>query len=306
MSATAGWYDDPRDPANLRYWDGVMWTDHVTPKQSPTLAQSHIGEAYPVPAAQQPPAAPAAPAAPSVSTPSSTGQSPWQGSGGYTSAPQWQQPRPMGVVTTPDGVETAGWGKRVLARILDIVFALILSLPFTGWFVWQYARVVQGWVDQITADAQAGRRAGSLVPPAEAYAYAVPAALIALVVYAVYEVAFLTRTGATPGKKIVGISVRLREAAGPPPIGAVLKRFAVWQLPSLLGLIPIAGSFLSLFQVVDALWPLWDPRRQALHDKVAKTNVVLGPQPRSGKSPAQDGSGGAHDRPADQLGSGSR
>ncbi len=25
----AGWYDDPRDEARLRYWDGTTWTDHT-------------------------------------------------------------------------------------------------------------------------------------------------------------------------------------------------------------------------------------------------------------------------------------
>ena len=32
-------------------------------------------------------------------------------------------------------------------------------------------------------------------------------------------------------------------------------------------------------------WPLWDAKKQALHDKVAATNVVLGQQPRTGEAP---------------------
>ena len=35
MSAPSGWYDDPQDPTHLRYWDGVLWTDHRTPKAPP-------------------------------------------------------------------------------------------------------------------------------------------------------------------------------------------------------------------------------------------------------------------------------
>jgi uncharacterized RDD family membrane protein YckC len=26
--------------------------------------------------------------------------------------------------------------------------------------------------------------------------------------------------------------------------------------------------------MIDMLWPLWDDKKQALHDKVARTNVV--------------------------------
>ncbi len=40
MSQQAGWYDDPEDEQNLRYWDGVQWTHHTAPKQKPDLAQS--------------------------------------------------------------------------------------------------------------------------------------------------------------------------------------------------------------------------------------------------------------------------
>ncbi|MDZ7579029.1 MAG: heavy metal-binding domain-containing protein [Candidatus Nanopelagicales bacterium] len=27
----AGWYGDPQNPANLRYWDGERWSEHVQP-----------------------------------------------------------------------------------------------------------------------------------------------------------------------------------------------------------------------------------------------------------------------------------
>lgn len=31
--ASAGWYDDPDDPSQLRYWDGRQWTDDRATKQ---------------------------------------------------------------------------------------------------------------------------------------------------------------------------------------------------------------------------------------------------------------------------------
>jgi uncharacterized RDD family membrane protein YckC len=39
-------------------------------------------------------------------------------------------------------------------------------------------------------------------------------------------------------------------------------------------MVPILGSVLGLYPVLNLLWPLWDDKKQALHDKVAKTNVV--------------------------------
>ena len=105
--------------------------------------------------------------------------------------------------------------------------------------------------------------------------------LTILAVYVVYEVVSSHRTGATPGKKAVGISVRLRDQARPPPmkVGPEGTRSRGRQphrafLPSVLR--PLG----SLFTLFDVLWPLWDDKKQAIHDKVVGTNVVVGPQPR--------------------------
>lgn len=40
MSVSAGWYNDPQDPALVCYWDGNQWTAHIQPIQpSPGPAQ---------------------------------------------------------------------------------------------------------------------------------------------------------------------------------------------------------------------------------------------------------------------------
>jgi hypothetical protein len=35
----AGWFADPDDPSQLRYWDGTRWTDHRAPKPETTTDQ---------------------------------------------------------------------------------------------------------------------------------------------------------------------------------------------------------------------------------------------------------------------------
>ncbi len=60
-STPAGWYPDPEQAGQLRYWDGAAWTDHRSPVQQPAAPQT-----------PEPPAAPAAPeppAEPSFSEP---------------------------------------------------------------------------------------------------------------------------------------------------------------------------------------------------------------------------------------------
>jgi uncharacterized RDD family membrane protein YckC len=49
--------------------------------------------------------------------------------------------------------------------------------------------------------------------------------------------------------------------------GSAIVRALVWLVPSL-------NAILLPLRLVDALFPLWHPKRQALHDLAARTQVV--------------------------------
>ena len=280
MTQPSGWYDDPQDPSQLRYWDGVVWSSHVTPKVSPTVQDSTIGMPYGV--------------APAAARPQAPGSQGAQGApispGGYDPAQQWRKGGPMPAYgqqlgwqsnrpTTPDGVVLSGWWKRVLARIIDNIIVSIVALPLTFAPMKQAVNVLQDYIRQ-AVDAV---NAGTSTMPTQPDGLSGPIlqiSLTVLVLYLVYEIAFLTTTGATLGRRAVGISVRLRDKPGAPPLAAVLKRTAVKQAGDIVGLVPVLGLFGSMFTLIDVLWPLWDDKRQAIHDKVAGTNVVVGPQPK--------------------------
>jgi len=280
MTQPSGWYDDPQDPTQLRYWDGVIWSGHVTPKVSPTVQDSNIGMPYGV-----------APAAARPQAPGSRGaQGAPMSPGGYGPAQKEQQVGPMPAygqqlgwqsspATTPDGVVLSGWWKRVLARIIDNIIISIVAVPLTFAPMTRVASIFQDFLKEVMAAAEAG---SSTMPtqPTELNGPLMQISLTILAVYLVYEIAFITRTGATIGKRVVGISVRLRDKPGPPPLVAVLKRTAVKEGGNLVGSVPVLGSFGSLFGLIDVLWPLWDDKKQAIHDKVGATNVVVGPQPK--------------------------
>ena len=38
----ADWYDDPEDATKYRYWDGIRWTEHRSPKQVPPPPPSEL------------------------------------------------------------------------------------------------------------------------------------------------------------------------------------------------------------------------------------------------------------------------
>ncbi|HEX2704951.1 MAG TPA: DUF2510 domain-containing protein, partial [Candidatus Lustribacter sp.] len=91
MSVPSGWYDDPENPENLRYWDGVLWTGHRQPKKSPTADQSRIGRPYAVAPADHPGVSGTRPV--DQPGPGSPPQSPWTApSAGQGTQPTYGQP----------------------------------------------------------------------------------------------------------------------------------------------------------------------------------------------------------------------
>ncbi len=242
----AGWYDNPQDTTTIRYWDGQQWTDHLAPRPGPGQANP-TQPGYGVPNDGQPVDA----------------QNAYQP--GY---PDAYGP------TTPDGVPLAGYGSRVGAYILDGIFStlisLVLSIPFLN--------NAAAWYSEIIRSAGSGA-AASQPSTAQMLAHLWPIMLITVLVTLAYQIFFLNRWGATPGKRIVGISVRRREVPGPLSVVDAAKRVSLYVALQVVSLVPVVGSLVSLLVgLLDLLWPLWDSRRQALHDKIAGTNVVQAPK----------------------------
>jgi uncharacterized RDD family membrane protein YckC len=75
------------------------------------------------------------------------------------------------------------------------------------------------------------------------------------------------KRGQTLGKMVWDIRVRDAATGGPLGLPKALRRYLV----PLLTAIPILGFVIGL---TDGLWPLWDRRRQALHDKLAGSVVM--------------------------------
>jgi uncharacterized RDD family membrane protein YckC len=237
----AGWYPDPAPqqaglPPQSRYWDGTRWTEHTH-----------------VPVQQGYPQAPAYP---------------------QTQAPMYGAPAKA--TTTPDGQPLASWWARAGASVIDYFVILpvwlVLASPFYPHLVHEfriYFDQVQTAVDNGTTQPSAFTFEGHIIGTLVAIA------AIQFVVLAVYSIGFLKWKQATVGKLALGLRVRLREAPGPLSWGTVLRHWVGQYAVSALGLVPFIGSIAGLYTLIDSLWPLWDKNRQALHDKLARTNVVV-------------------------------
>jgi uncharacterized RDD family membrane protein YckC len=265
VTSQPGWHPDPvppqpGQPAQLRYWDGTRWTEHTSPAQALAAGEADAAPAYEgvygmapsQPGQESYPAYPSYPSYPSY--PAAPG-------GVYGGAP-----------TTPDGVPLAGWWWRVLAVIIDGIFlGVILAILSFPWFrdVFESYR---DWFDEAMDSGSSNPDTSQLQSD-----IAGPLAIISLISLALgflYNVGFLMWKQATPGKLVLGLRVRLRERPGPMPIGTVLLRWVGQYGVGLLSLVPLAGCLTFVYTLLDYLWPLWDDKKQAIHDKIAKTNVV--------------------------------
>lgn len=248
-----GWYEDPQDPQQLRYYDGIVWTAHTTPLTSPTAASSTIGHAPHVASEAERAAHPHGPA------PSS-----WSGPPAWASSAK---------DTLPDGAVLAPWWRRLVARGLDwlltSVVSGLLSIPFIGPLVTA--------LEEYLADALRGGAPDQAAFQAAVLEASVPVTVIGLVVGLVYETGFLLWRAATPGKMALGTLVRPTRGPGPVSLVVAVRRQAITVLTALMGLNAVLGVLATMLSVLDPAWLLWDPRRQALHDKVADTVVVLKP-----------------------------
>ncbi len=253
--AGPGWYDDPDDPLLLRYFDGVVWTSHTTPRRSPTADASRIGRAPQVP--------------------------PAEGRGAYAAGPQPQTYAPgAGGWTTrssalPDGALLAEWWRRLLAAIVDSVVVSIISAILAWPWLGRALTLLGDFFDQSVQAGSGGPEPDLLAFQADFVAALLPVAVVSIVVTLIYEVGFLVWRSATPGKMLLGTVVRRSGAAGPLTLVDALKRQAISVATGVLGFVPFVSFLASMLTVLDPAWLLWDARRQTLHDKVADTVVVL-------------------------------
>ena len=127
-------------------------------------------------------------------------------------------------VTTLGG-ETAGFGPRFVAMLIDVVILFVAQMII---------RILLG---------------------------AVLGSLAGLVIGLGYMLYFWTSSGATPGKMAMGLKVVSAETGALLDPGTALLRYVGYIVSG----IPLWLGF---------LWVLWDPEKEAWHDKIAKTRVI--------------------------------
>ncbi|GHA41270.1 hypothetical protein GCM10010372_46780 [Streptomyces tauricus] len=215
-------------------------------KQQPPPQQSQPppgqGGGSPYGAAPPPPGATPPPYGGGAGGPYGGGGAPYGGGGGdpYGGGPFTNDPL-AGMPPLADS------GKRVLARIIDMVLVVIVVWLLT----WGFG------VNEYDVDAdkiQYGKSFGQ--------------SLIALLLYVGYDTFLTTRSGQTLGKKWLHLRVANLDNGSTPSVQTSLVRALVlW--------VPFAFCCACIWTAITGGWSFFDkPYKQGLHDKAAKTVVV--------------------------------
>jgi uncharacterized RDD family membrane protein YckC len=195
--------------------------------------------------------------------------------------------------STPDGEPLAGWWWRGLGYVIDSVIvsfaAGIASIPGYIQVQREIQPVLERFAEEVEQDPERADLASFYADYVEAFQDAYQAHWLWLVVptvaiATVYWVVFLRWKGATPGKLMLGLKVRLRAEPGTLPWWSIAARMGMqFGIPWTVYAVALASGSMALFWLssmfllvwfIDPLWASWDAHRQSLHDKLARTNVV--------------------------------
>jgi uncharacterized RDD family membrane protein YckC len=285
----AGYYADPSIPGYIRYWDGTQWVpgtsrpaqELLDQQQQRSLQQAVATQLAPTSAPAPVPTPAQAPApAPqpeyqepddqtSVATmvvPSAYGSRSTYGHGGndspFASIPGLYRTVEPEEEVEPDVrvVELASAGSRILARIIDLCIAAVVSAPATVTLLLVAHRHDHAYIDQLRLHAKTTYRTFGM--DALGIALWAGAVIVVLLTAIIFEAYRLPRTGQTTGRRLVGVQVVTAGTAEEASGGAAFTRALLFWLFAVIPLIDV----LALGGI------LWGrPYRQGLHEKLSGT-----------------------------------
>jgi uncharacterized RDD family membrane protein YckC len=192
--------------------------------------------------------------------------------GASRGAPGYGTPRHGTGGQTAKDPALAEWWQRLLARLVDDVILVALTSPIWVSVLLPAFRRVERLASQYPdlsqpAAAQAFNNGVSHLMAGMIDTFLLLGAAVGVVSFG-YDWLQHGLWGQTIGKRVMGTKVVTADTRSPISGQAACGRAAVYAL------VPVVPSVGGLFALVNESWLLWDPRRQCLHDKAARTVVV--------------------------------
>lgn len=164
---------------------------------------------------------------------------------------------PAGTLVSPSGTPYATWGVRLGGYLIDLVIFIPVLIVLFVLFRHSHTLNVQ----------LMSRRHGE-----KRQQFSLLTVILEAILYIGYTTILCGgRRGQTVGMMAVGVRVVRGATEGTLGYGLALGRSLVEQVFRVIALLSI---LLGVVWLLDMLWPLWDKKRQTLHDKVVGTVVL--------------------------------
>lgn len=172
--------------------------------------------------------------------------------GGVPTEPRHQRPDSVGPDSRPRALDVAPMWRRLAARAIDVVtvttwvFAFAIAHIFLHLPLWSRSVAPEPWGTWFLT------------------------IITFTICYAAYEIVFIAKLGATPGKDLMGLGVVDATTGARPTYGQAARR---WLLPGMVQ--PLPGTWIA--GVLTLTWgaTAWfDGERRSVHDRLAGTRVV--------------------------------
>ena len=182
---------------------------------------------------------------------------------GGTPPPYAATPPPWGAPAATASGESASWGARLGAYIIDGIIQQLFFIPAYIAFVAGPKETKFCEVDSSGDLVFGGNNVNAICegPTGATIGIAVLLGLVGFVGILMYRAKTEGATGQTVGKKAVGIRTVDATTGGPIGAGRAIGRYFAYIVS---GVVCYLGF----------LWPLWDKDQQAWHDKILTTRVV--------------------------------
>lgn len=253
----AGWYYAPGDPEGTqRYWDGAQWIGEPQAVQQQPAVESTPNPVPPpdtdqtvqyTPPAQQSTPPPGEYQAPGAGAPPNYGAAPGQ-------PPGYQQPPGYGVAGEevvafavmggPNVGTPAEWATRFVAWLID--YGIVFGIYIVGFILALVAGAIADVLGLLML----------LVTYVAAFAFSIWNLVLKQ-----------GSTGQTIGKEKQNIKLVKDETGEPVGGGMAFVRYLLAGL--------LSGVTCGIYGLLDYLWPLWDPEKKRLTDKIVKMSVVI-------------------------------
>jgi len=169
--------------------------------------------------------------------------------------------------------QLAGWGKRFFAYLFDLVLVGVGSFLFSAAvlsLILIYPAIIINFGEGLNGDGSVSFISDLLQFIMLTAPVILFPALFGLIYWGVAMSRSGEKNGQSLGQQIFGIKVVREDGQAVSFWWAGLRQVVViWFLFLNILLVTILAPLLNF------LWPLWDSKRQALHDKIVKSRVVL-------------------------------